>query len=160
MKHSIINTFQEFRCLHCQVLVHINHRYAGVNNRNHCPYCLWSRHLDEFKAGDRMSACKAAMKPIGLTLKESHNKYRSNSGELMLVHLCQDCGRVIINRIAADDYPPTIMQVFQESTKVNQHYQDVFHEQGIHLLQADHAYLVHKRLYGRCEYSEKELLFS
>jgi hypothetical protein len=159
MKHITIHTFQEFRCLHCQAPVHINHHYARVHNRNHCPYCLWSRHLDWFEAGDRLSPCKAAMQPIGLTLKATRNKYGICAGELMLVHRCQDCAQVSINRVAADDYPPTIMQIFQESTKVNQHFQELFRLQGIRLLQGYDADLVHKHLYGRCDYSEKELLF-
>ncbi len=96
-----------------------------------------------------MSACKAAMKPIGLTLKESHNKYRSNSGELMLVHLCQDCGRVIINRIAADDYEPTIVQVYRNSTRMECSLQLGIQQQGIQMLQAKDVELVYERLFGK-----------
>jgi hypothetical protein len=46
-----------------------------VRNRNHCPYCLWSRCLDLFRAGDRLSACKAPMQPVGLALKHTRKKY-------------------------------------------------------------------------------------
>jgi hypothetical protein len=60
--------------------------------------------MDLLAAGDRLSACQAPMRPLGLTLKKSHKKYsRAGSGELMLVHVCTDCGKVAINRIAADD---------------------------------------------------------
>jgi hypothetical protein len=89
---------------------------SGVNNRNHCPYCLWSCHLDLFAAGDRLSACKGQMRPIGLTMKKSRNKYRLEAGgELMLVHACIECGTLSINRIAADDVPESIMEAFNES---------------------------------------------
>jgi hypothetical protein len=55
------------------------------------------------------------MKPIGLTMKKSRNKYRLNTGgELMLVHECIDCGTLSINRIAADDVPESILEVFHE----------------------------------------------
>ena len=48
-----------FRCEHCGAYVYTLPMIAGVNNRNHCPFCLWSRHVDYLKPGDRMSACKA-----------------------------------------------------------------------------------------------------
>ena len=82
----------DFTCVHCGNYVSAGQMLAGVQNRNHCPYCLWSRHLDLFKAGDRMAACKAPMQPIGLTLKAGHKKYASaTGGEMMLVHICSGC---------------------------------------------------------------------
>ncbi len=105
-----------FRCAHCRVYVSANPLLAGVNNRNHCPYCLWSRHLDLHTAGDRLAACREKMKPVGLALKRSAKKYGSSSqGELMLVHECQECGKVSVNRIAADDLADTLYEVFRVS---------------------------------------------
>ena len=113
---SMAASFGDFRCAHCHNLVSTAHLLSGVNNRNHCPYCLWSCHLDLFSAGDRLSACKGQMKPIGLTMKKSRNKYRLESrGELMLVHECTECGTLSINRIAADDDPENILTIFQDS---------------------------------------------
>ena len=110
------SSFGDFRCGHCGNHVSAAHMLSGVNNRNHCPYCLWSRHLDLFVAGDRLSACKGQMKPIGLTMKKSRNKYRIKSrGELMLIHECVDCGDLSINRIAADDDPDSVMGAFFHS---------------------------------------------
>src|SRR5512146_1804775 len=109
-------SFGDFRCAHCHMLVSSAHQLSGVNNRNHCPYCLWSCHLDLFAAGDRLSACKAPMKPIGLTMKRGRNKYqREARGELMLIHECIECRTLSINRIAADDDSETVMAVFRES---------------------------------------------
>jgi hypothetical protein len=93
----------DFKCVHCHALVISDRRYSGVQHRNHCPYCLWSRHLDHARAGDRLSACKAQMRPVGLTEKRVHKKYGPQRGELMLIHQCQACGKISINRIAADD---------------------------------------------------------
>src|SRR4026209_2498083 len=108
MRHTD-SSFGDFRCAHCRNIVSVTHLLSGVNNRNHCPYCLWSRHLDLYSAGDRLSACKAKMKPIGLTMKKGRNKYRPGPrGELMLVHACTECNAVSINRIAADDDPETV----------------------------------------------------
>ncbi|OGO26024.1 MAG: hypothetical protein A2136_02365, partial [Chloroflexi bacterium RBG_16_54_11] len=106
-----------FRCRYCQAFVHTIPELSGVQNRNHCPYCLWSRHLDLWAAGDRLSACKAGMQPIGLTVKPGRNKYASHlAGELMLVHLCLECNHVSINRIAADDAPDALMRLLLVSS--------------------------------------------
>ena len=100
--HARPSLAASFRCIHCGAHVVTSPLYAGVLNRNHCPYCLWSRHLDLFAAGDRLCACKAPMRPLGLTLKQSRKKYvREDGGELMLIHACIECNNLSINRIAA-----------------------------------------------------------
>ena len=137
-----------FQCLHCHYHVSTEPLYAGVQNRNHCPYCLWSCHLDLYSAGDRLSACKAGMKPIGLTLKRSRNKYQPEPrGELMLVHACADCATVSINRIAADDDPETILFIFESSLDVDQ--ADFYDQQGIVMLDVEDAKVVHAQLFGQ-----------
>jgi hypothetical protein len=89
---------------HCLNFVPAAHFISDDNNRNHCPYCLWSCLLDLFAAEDRLSACKGQMKPIGLTMKKGRNKYQlGGRGELMLIHECIECGSLSINRIATDD---------------------------------------------------------
>ena len=105
----------DFRCIHCGNYVSALQVVSGVHNRNHCPYCLWSRHLDLFTAGDRLSACKAPMRPIGLSMKPAHNKYAVTAGELVLVHSCVDCGRISINRIASDDDADSLNDIFMAS---------------------------------------------
>lgn len=109
---GVRNTFGDFVCLYCHNFVSAEAALSGVHNRNHCPYCLSSRHLDLFEAGDRLSACKSRMKAVALTLKRSTHKYvRPGDGELMLVHICEDCGKVSINRIAADDDNEKVMDL-------------------------------------------------
>jgi hypothetical protein len=141
-------SFGDFRCAHCHALVSSAHLLSGVNNRNHCPYCLWSRHLDLFAAGDRLSACKAPMKPIGLTMKKDRNKYRASRGELMLIHECLDCQTLSINRIAADDDSETVMAVFQESFALGHQIHTLCQQNGIVILDVEYASLVHLQLYG------------
>lgn len=102
-----------FRCGRCGSRVSIAPQLSGVINRNHCPYCLWSKHLDLFQPGDRLSACKALMRPVGVAVKISRKRYGSDRGELMLAHLCLDCGKVSLNRIAADDDAQEILNVFE-----------------------------------------------
>jgi RNHCP domain-containing protein len=147
-------SFGDFRCAHCQVIVSSAHFISGVNNRNHCPYCLWSCHLDLFAAGDRLSACKAPMKPVGLTIKQSRNKYQRMGdhmprGELMLIHECIGCNTLSINRIAADDDSATVMAVFQESLIPGHQLHNKCQADGILLLSTQDAEIVHTQLYGR-----------
>jgi hypothetical protein len=51
-----------FRCERCGTVV------VPVTNgsyRNHCPACLWSKHVD-VRPGDRAGACRGPMRPVGL----------------------------------------------------------------------------------------------
>jgi RNHCP domain-containing protein len=147
--HLASSPFGDFRCAHCHAMVSSAHWLSGVNNRNHCPYCLWSCHLDLFTAGDRLSACKAPMKPIGLTMKKSRNKYRMDQrGELMLIHQCTDCGTLSINRIAADDDSATVLAVLESSFWLNQDIRALCHENGIAILNEEDAGIVRAQLYG------------
>jgi hypothetical protein len=150
-------TFGDFACAHCHALVSSAHWLSGVNNRNHCPYCLWSCHLDLYAAGDRLSACKAPMRPVGLTMKKSRNKYQPQArGELMLIHQCTDCYALSINRIAADDDSEAVLAVFHESLLLGDQCAALCQEYEIILLQSEQTQLVHSQLYGR--YAELPVL--
>lgn len=63
--------------------------------RNHCPYCLYSKHVDEVFPGDRMASCHGLMKPIGIDWKK--NKWD------MIRHKCLQCGKEMLNIVAPDD---------------------------------------------------------
>lgn len=148
MKSNTISFQKEYRCLHCQAFVSTHPDFSGVQNRNHCPYCLWSRHLDHFEAGDRLSACKAPMEPIGLTVKAVQKRYGSNHGELMLIHRCVDCGKISINRLAADDLSEEIAGVYHTSLTLNREVKTELLNSNIHLLGKSDYALFRKRLYG------------
>jgi DNA-directed RNA polymerase subunit RPC12/RpoP len=138
----------DFRCIHCGNHVSAMQIVCGVHNRNHCPYCLWSRHLDLFVAGDRLSACKAPMHPLGLTMKPGRNKYAPSGGEMMLVHICVDCGRVSLNRIAADDDAQTLMEVFAACRALPFSTRDLLVVSGIRLLNSEDIWIVQRQLLG------------
>lgn len=84
---------QEFRCRHCRTFV--GPVPSGGKHRNHCPFCLHSRHVDLSRPGDRLSPCGGTMAPIGV--------FARDDGEYSLVHRCLSCGVERHNRIAADD---------------------------------------------------------
>ena len=142
------DTFGDFRCVYCGYIVSSIRWLSGVNNRNHCPYCLWSRHLDLYTAGDRLSACKASMQPIALTSKRSRNKYSRGYGELMLVHLCTDCGDISINRIAADDDVDTLLEVFDASLVLPARTQNLILANGIDILLPECLSQLQLQLFG------------
>jgi RNHCP domain len=120
-----------------------------VQNRNHCPGCLWSRHLDWHNAGDRLSSCRAAMRPLGLTTKRGRNKYASErDGELMLIHECSACKKVVINRIAADDNAAALLALFEDSYGTDVAFRAALDSSGVSILTAHDRDLVRKRLFG------------
>ncbi len=82
-----------FKCRHCRQF--IGPLLSGGSQRNHCPYCLYSRHVDGNATGDRMSTCGASMQPVG--------SFQRAKGEFVIVHRCLGCGFERFNRIAADD---------------------------------------------------------
>jgi hypothetical protein len=90
-----------FRCRHCRLDVPAKAR--GTKHRNHCPSCLWSRHLDDRTPGDRASACAAAMEPIAVSVR--------GDGEWALVHRCRACDAIRVNRIAGDDNAFSLTQI-------------------------------------------------
>ena len=92
---------QAFKCVHCKQF--IGAPITGGRHRNHCPNCLWSRHVDDSHPGDRKSDCHAAMEPIGKLVRRN--------GEQVLMHRCRACGKEDPNRIAADDSPLLLMRL-------------------------------------------------
>lgn len=91
-KHFIARN-EGFICGNCGKKV--NPVLYGGSYRNHCPFCLHSKHVDTEIPGDRSSACKGLMKPIGV--------FTRKTGEYVLVHKCLKCNFERFNRIAGDD---------------------------------------------------------
>ena len=83
----------EFRCRQCKSMVGAT--LWGGRNRNHCPFCLHSRHVDGKTPGDRASRCGSIMAPIA--------SFERRKGEQAIVHRCLGCGFERHCRVAADD---------------------------------------------------------
>jgi hypothetical protein len=146
-----------FHCVHCHLQVSSSPFIAGVQNRNHCPYCLWSRHVDMNKTGDRLAGCKAEMQPLGLTLKATRKKYGpARAGELMLIHQCLGCGKISINRIAADDDSSLLLEVFRGSLELDSVVKNELAGTGIVILQTEDEQIVFEQLFGRGSYRMPE----
>ena len=76
-----------FICEHCGAKV----KPLGYSSRNHCPVCLWSKHLD-INPGDRANDCKGLMEPVRVEL-DSKKGY-------VIIHRCTKCGEIHRNRAA------------------------------------------------------------
>ena len=79
-----------FTCVHCGQEV----SPADKTARNHCPYCLWSLHVDERVPGDRQSDCRGEMEPAAIFQKQD---------EWIVIHRCEQCGKEMQNKCASDD---------------------------------------------------------
>jgi hypothetical protein len=104
--------------------------------------------MDHFAPGDRLSACKAEMRPIGLALKRTNKKYGRRQGELMLVHQCVDCGKISINRIAADDIPSKVYDLYGSSMRLDAAACRQMEASGIALVSPEDEEIVCARLFG------------
>lgn len=76
-----------------------SYNVIGNGYTNHCPKCLYSKHVDIFP-GDRSETCKGLMKPIG---REEHPKKGS-----VIHHLCERCRIRRRNKSSPFDNPQTI----------------------------------------------------
>ena len=80
-------TKEDFACGHCGAVV------RGNGYTNHCPVCLWGKHVD-VNPGDRAHACKGMMEPAGLEQK---------NGEFRIIHRCVKCKAEKKNKVAEND---------------------------------------------------------
>jgi len=90
-KNFIGRTNEGFVCEHCGARVA---PLAGGGFRNHCPRCLWSKHVDRVP-GDRGAACKGLMQPLCIEPDAKRG--------WMILHRCVRCGIARRNRAALDD---------------------------------------------------------
>ena len=66
---------EEFICENCGKKV----PELGYSCRNHCPYCLHSKHLD-INPGDRAEDCCGILEPIGIEINSKNNDEENDFG--------------------------------------------------------------------------------
>lgn len=76
-----------FICAHCQREV----LPLKSSSRDHCPFCLWSLHVD-INPGDRENTCRAPMEPVA-ALPDPKKGY-------IIVYRCTKCREIHRNRAA------------------------------------------------------------
>ena len=89
---------EDFVCEKCGAKV------SGTGYTNHCPECLWSKHVD-VNPGDRMSECQGMMEPIGSEVKD---------GKYSVVLKCVKCGHIRKNKLAENDNFDTLLNIVTE----------------------------------------------
>ncbi len=91
---------EDFICEHCGTEV------KGDGYTNHCPKCLYSKHVD-INPGDRMADCGGLMKPIDIEQK---------NGQYIIVQRCQKCGFIRRNKVEDNDDFEAILQIIRTKT--------------------------------------------
>ena len=80
-------TIEDFLCGHCGADV------KGSGYTNHCPKCLWSKHVD-INPGDRAAACGGMMRPVSVS---------ESGGEYKILQRCAKCGFERHNKVIKED---------------------------------------------------------
>ncbi len=73
---AFIKLKEDFVCENCGFEV------RGTGYTNHCPRCLFSKHVD-IDPGDRLSKCGGLMEP---------SEILKNGDEISIMHSCINCG--------------------------------------------------------------------
>ncbi|HVT75348.1 MAG TPA: RNHCP domain-containing protein [Candidatus Paceibacterota bacterium] len=87
MPKKFTKTIEDFICEHC------GREVSGNGYTNHCPKCLWSKHVDK-NPGDRLEACGGMMEPIKVEIEKN---------EHMITQRCVVCGFERRNRFQKGD---------------------------------------------------------
>jgi len=99
MSEKFKKKIENFRCKNCGCEV------FGNGYTNHCPKCLWSRHVDVFP-GDRAGKCGGLMRPIGLKIE---------NGREVIVHKCEKCGDRRVCKVSDEDDSGELLKLSQIS---------------------------------------------
>lgn len=95
MSKKFQKNIEDFTCGKCAYEV------TGTGFTDHCPKCLWSRHVDK-KPGDREETCGGFMKPVGV---------EGTQAKYILIYRCDGCGFQNKNKIAPDDNFEEVLKV-------------------------------------------------
>ena len=89
---------EEFVCDNCGSKV----KKLGYTSRDHCPKCLYSKHVD-INPGDRLEECHGALEPVSVELN-------SKKG-YVIIYKCKKCGKIRKNKAADDDNMDLIIEL-------------------------------------------------
>ena len=76
----------------------------GYTARHHCPYCLYSKHVD-INPGDRLNTCMGLLKPIGI--EKFKDTYK-------ILYKCTKCNKEHKNIMAKDDDMNMIIEISKQ----------------------------------------------
>ena len=96
---SFTRTIEDFSCEHCGFEV------KGTGYTNHCPKCLWCKHVD-VNPGDRSATCLGMMEPVGV---------ETIGGEQRILHRCIKCGFERKNKVGEGDDFDAVLAVVKKT---------------------------------------------
>jgi len=88
---------EDFICENCGSEV----KKSDYTARDHCPYCLYSKHLD-INPGDRSNKCQGLMEPIGI------EKFKDT---FKIIYKCSKCKELHKNIVLRDDNMDEIIRL-------------------------------------------------
>ena len=94
-------TIEDFVCGNCSQEV------VGNGYTNHCPKCLWSKHVDN-NPGDRASRCGALMEPVSI---------EKSGSDFVIVHKCVKCNHEKRNKVAPEDNFDEVIRISSRRTE-------------------------------------------
>lgn len=98
MEPKFQRRIEDFTCEHCGAQV------TGNGFTNHCPVCLWSKHVD-INPGDREETCQGLMRPVGVSRKG--DRYR-------ILFRCTNCGMERWNKSVPEDDFEVLLRIARE----------------------------------------------
>ena len=90
MSRQFTEIDEEFICENCGKQI----EKLGYSCRNHCNYCLYSKHVDN-NPGDREEECHGILEPIGIEINRQKG--------YIVIFKCKKCGQIRRNKTAKDD---------------------------------------------------------
>lgn len=97
---SFTKTIEDFNCAHCGAVV------RGNGYTNHCPNCLWSRHVDNMP-GDRAASCGGMMRPVSAA---------PAGDRFIITHKCEKCGKEKRQRTSDNDNIDAIIAISADNS--------------------------------------------
>ena len=100
---SFQKTVENFECENCHSNVY------GNGYTNHCPNCLWSKHVD-INPDDRAAGCGGLMKPTSL---------ENENGEYVITHTCTKCSHSKRNKISVNDNFDKVVELAAQLAEID-----------------------------------------
>jgi hypothetical protein len=101
MSRKFQRRVEDFICEHCGLAV------EGSGFTNHCPRCLWSKHVD-INPGDREEGCMGMMAPVAVIPHKDSYRIRFR---------CTRCGAERWNKAAPEDDFEILLKIAKASAE-------------------------------------------
>ncbi len=98
LSRKFTRTKENFVCENC------HYKVQGNGYTNHCPACLYSKHVD-IHPGDRAEECQGMMKPVA---------WETVHGDIYIVHECLRCGFKKRNKLQPGDNQEILIEISRQ----------------------------------------------